>query len=146
MAQKTVNYEKLLRDASISVVKQVLNMVSREGFAKKQHLYITFAQNHPDVRTSEFLKNEFGDEITIVLQHDFWELTVDDYGFSVGLSFDHSDESIYVPFAALISINDPSENFSLGFIPDFSDRNPNSTQDDKTSGNIISFSEIRQNK
>ena len=73
------------------------------------------------MQVSKTLKEEFGDEITIVLQYEFWDLLVDDYGFSVNLAFDSANEHIYVPFASLINVNDPSEEFNLNFIPNFSD-------------------------
>ena len=110
-----------MREASISVVKKILDHVSNNGFNNKQHLYITFSLKHPDVQVSKTLKEEFGDEITIVLQYEFWDLLVDDYGFSVNLAFDSANEHIYVPFASLINVNDPSEEFNLNFIPNFSD-------------------------
>ena len=116
MNQK-INYENLLRNALISVVKKILEQVSSNGFDNKQHLYITFSLKHPSVKVSDAIREEFKDEITIVLQYEFWDLIVDDYGFSVSLAFDKSDECIYVPFASLININDPSEDFNLDFIP-----------------------------
>ena len=83
MKQK-INYSALLQNASISVVKKILEQVSDNGFDKEQHLYITFSLKHPSVKISDALKSEFGDEITIVLQYEFWDLKVDDYGFGGG--------------------------------------------------------------
>ncbi len=121
MAQRII-YEKLLRDASISIVKKVLEQVSRDGFFKKQHLYITFAVKHPGVIIEPEIEDVHDDdELTIVLQYEYWDLKVDDYGFSVGLAFETTDANLYIPYSSLISFSDPSENFCLNFIPDFSD-------------------------
>lgn len=110
-----------MQDALVSVVKQILKQVSRSGFNNKQHLYITFSPKHPNVKISDAIREEFQDELTIVLQYEFWDLIVDDYGFSVSLAFDKSDETIYVPFSSLINVNDPSEDFNLDFIPNLDD-------------------------
>ncbi|MDR2458497.1 MAG: ClpXP protease specificity-enhancing factor SspB [Holosporales bacterium] len=120
MGQK-IDYAQLLREASISVVRKILELAAADGFSKKQHLYITFTLAHRNVAVPDILKEDVGDEMTIVLQYEFWDLKVDEFGFTVGLAFEHSDETLYVPFAALISVSDPSEGFSLEFVPDLAD-------------------------
>lgn len=146
MNQK-INYENLLRNASISVVKQILEQVAKTGFNNEQHLYITFSLKHPDVQVSDALKAEFDDELTIVLQYEFWDLFVDDYGFSVSLAFDSADEHIYVPFASLIEVSDPSEEFTLKFIPNFADVKVNTTvQEEVNQSKIISLDAFRNKK
>lgn len=140
-----INYEKLLRNASISIVKQVLEQVSKDGFSGKQHLYITFSLKHPDVQISDELKEEFEDEMTIVLQYEFWDLIVDDRGFSVNLAFDNSNEHVYVPFSSLITVSDPSEDFSLNFIPDLNDtKSQTPVQEQVTNSKVISLDAFRK--
>lgn len=143
---RKINYNDLLRDASISVVKKILDHVSKNGFDGEQHLYITFSLKHPDVKISEALKEEFENEITIVLQYEFWDLVVDDHGFSVNLAFDRSNEYIYVPFASLINVNDPSEEFDLNFVPNFSDVivKPEKQEVTQENNNIISLDVFRR--
>ena len=114
-----IDYEELLREASIDVVRRILSKVAKDGFSGKQHLYITFATKHPRVKISKDLKED--DDLTIVLQYEFWDLKIDNSGFSVGLAFDKGDEEIYVPFSALINVSDPSADFDLNFVPDFKD-------------------------
>ena len=145
MNQKT-NYENLLRDASINVVKQILEQVAKNGFNNKQHLYITFSVKHPNVQLSDILKEEFEDEMTIVLQYEFWDLKVDNNGFSVNLAFESSNEHIYVPFASLININDPSEDFNLNFIPNFDDVKPQPQVTEKTQNNKVISLDLFRNK
>lgn len=145
---KKLDYNVLMKKASLSVVKEILNQVAVDGLFKKQHVYITFATNHPDVKISKLLKEDFEDEMTIVLQYEFWDLVVDDYGFSVSLAFDHSDETLYIPFASLISVSDPSEDFCLDFVPDFSEVKPavpnELPQKQPSGGKIISFDAFRK--
>lgn len=144
--EKKLDYGFLLRKASISVVKEIIEQIASEGLYKKQHIYITFALNHPDVKISKLLREEYDNEMTIVLQYEFWDLVVDDYGFSVSLAFEHSDETIYVPFAAMISVSDPSEDFSLEFTPNFSELKPKveKSQSSKSDSKIISLDMFRK--
>ena len=137
-----IDYEALLRDASITVIKQVLMQVAKNGFYKKQHLYITFSLKHPGVKISNGLRNEFGDDLTIVLQYEFWDLVVDDYGFSVSLAFENSNETLYIPYSSLITVSDPSEDFCLNFIPDLSDMERNKALSNENN-NIISLDAFR---
>jgi hypothetical protein len=143
-----LDYLIFLRRASLNVAKEILAQVAEEGLFKKQHLYITFSLQHPSVKISSILREEFKDEMTIVLQHEFWDLKIDDYGFSVNLAFEHSNETLYVPFSSMKSISDPSEDFCLNFVPNFSD--VKSEQGDfptsPTKGKIISFDTLKKEK
>jgi hypothetical protein len=116
---KKIDYSGMTNEALLKVVRDILNIVSERGLYKKQHLCITFAIKHPDVDISDFLREEFEDEMTIVLQYEFWDLVVDEKGFSVSLSFEHDEETLYVPFASIISVLDPSEDFCLELTPNF---------------------------
>ena len=147
MAQK-INYEQMLRLASIDIVKKIQKQVAHEGFFKKQHLYITFSLKHSGVKIEpEIEDTENTDELTIVLQYEYWDLKVDDYGFSVGLAFETTDASLYIPYSSLISFEDPSENFCLNFVPDLSDvpQNFNSVKSESVAGSskIISLDAFR---
>ncbi len=135
MVANRFDYDALMKDAAISVVKRILKQVGDSGFYKKQHLYITFDLRHPNVDVSPALKEEYEDEMTIVLQHEFWDLKVDDFGFSVSLAFEDGDETIYVPYSSLVEVSDPSENFVLEFSPDYTDIKANEAQIDASSEN-----------
>jgi hypothetical protein len=116
-----MNYEQMVNDALLSVVRNILGIVAKDGLYKKQHLYIIFATQHPGVDISEFLAEEFDEEMTIVLQYEFWDLKIDNYGFSVTLAFEHDDETLYIPFSSITSLSDPSEDFSIELRPNFAD-------------------------
>jgi hypothetical protein len=147
IVSRKLDYEFLLKKASLSVFKEILVQVSKDGLFKKQHVYITFSLNHPGTQVSQFLREEFEDEMTVVLQYEFWDLRVDEYGFSVSLAFQHADETLYIPFSSIILVNDPSEDFSLEFIPDFSDikhEKSENTNQQSSSKKIISLDVFRK--
>ncbi|MDR3030858.1 MAG: ClpXP protease specificity-enhancing factor SspB [Holosporales bacterium] len=148
MANK-IDYDKITQRARVSIVKDIIKHIGINGLGGKQHLYITFLLNHPDSVVSEYLKEEFDDEMTIVIQYEFWDLKSDNHGFSVSLAFDYGDEKIYVPFSAISNINDPSEDFYLDLVPDLSDikKSPSfNAESSKSDGNIISLDLFRKDK
>ncbi len=110
-----IDYGRLIDDAMHVIVQKALQKVVKEGLPGKHHFFISFATSYPGVQLSEHLKSRYPEEMTIVLQHQFDELKVDEKGFSVTLSFDNIKEPIYVPFDALIAFADPSVKFGLQF-------------------------------
>lgn len=148
MSLKKINYTKLINQALLSVVKEIISVISKEGLYKKQHLYITFATKHPGVQLSDILREDFEEDMTIILEHEFWDLTVDNYGFSVSLEFEHGSETLYIPFSSIITVLDPSEDFSLDFLPNFGDINKNSEQNtvknQMSTSNVISLDMFRK--
>ena len=112
-----INYESILSKNLVNVLKDILNNVYKNGLKNNNHLYITFLTRHPGVHLPAYLLKDYPEEMTIVLQYQFWDLQVTQEKFSVMLSFDDQDEAIQIPFKALISIVDPSCDFSLDFNP-----------------------------
>jgi hypothetical protein len=110
-----IRYDLLAQDALRSVVRRVLTDAAREGLPGEHHFYISFKTQHPGVRISHRLAEKYPDEITIVLQHQFWDLQVSEQGFEVGLSFGNSPEKLVVPFEAVSQFFDPSVQFGLKF-------------------------------
>ncbi|MDR2074627.1 MAG: ClpXP protease specificity-enhancing factor SspB [Holosporales bacterium] len=119
MVSKKIDYNEMTNKALLKVVRDILEIIAEKGVYKKQHLCITFATNHLDVEMSEFLREEFEEEMIIILQYEFWDLIVDEHGFYVSLSFEHGEETLYVPFASIVSVMDPSEGFCLELTPSF---------------------------
>lgn len=116
-----MHYEQMVDTALHGVLYDILQDVSKEGLQGNQHFYITFLTAHPDVKIPAYLKEEYPDEITIVLQHQFDNLMVSKNQFCVDLYFDDRLESIKIPFSAIISFLDPSVNWGLNFEPVLSD-------------------------
>ena len=113
MAEDVLNYGKLVERALRNVVVDALSQVSEIGLPGAHHLYITFATGHPNVEIPCHLNEKFPEEMTIVLQHQFWDLSVEKERFLVTLSFNDIQERLIVPFAAIKAFADPSVNFGL---------------------------------
>src|SRR4051794_1805023 len=115
MTTDHIRYDILAQDALRGVVRRVLIDAARDGLPGEHHFYISFKTQHPGVKLSNRLAERYPDEITIVLQHQFWDLTVSDVGFEVGLSFGNAPEKLVVPFDAVSGFFDPSVQFALKF-------------------------------
>ena len=110
-----IRYDLLVQDALRGVVRQVLTDVARNGLQGEHHFFITFKTATPGLRLSSRMRERYPDEMTVILQHQFWGLTVTDAGFEVGLSFNNMPERLFVPFAAITMFQDPSVTFGLKF-------------------------------
>ena len=115
MAVDHIRYDLLTQDAMRGVVRRVLRDAAAKGLAGEHHFFISFATRAPGVKLSPRLRAQYAEEMTIVLQHQFWDLTVADELFEVGLSFNGIPERLNVPFAAIKGFFDPSVNFGLQF-------------------------------
>lgn len=114
-AQDFIRYDLLTQKALRGVVRDVLARVAREGVPGDHHFYVSFRTRDPDVRLSQRLRERYPAEMTIVLQHQFWDLEVEDDMFEVGLSFGNVPEKLVVPFSAITGFFDPSVQFGLKF-------------------------------
>ena len=111
-----IRYDILAQDALRGVLRKVLSEVAATGsLPGDHHFYITFLTNAPGVRISSYLKERYAEQMTIVIQHQFWDLKVTDSYFEVGLSFSDKPEKLHIPFAAIRGFFDPSVNFELEF-------------------------------
>lgn len=108
-------YDLLTRDALRGVLRHVLVETASKGLAGDHHFYITFLTQTPGVKLSPRLIAQYPEEMTIILQHQFWDLQVSGDTFEVGLSFNGIPERLLVPFAAIKSFYDPSVQFGLQF-------------------------------
>lgn len=115
MSSSTLDYERLVDGALKGVVREALAMTARRGLPGTHHFYLTFKTAHPGVEISDALHARYPDEMTIVLQHQFWGLDVEEDGFAVTLSFSGVSERLKVPYAALTAFVDPSVKFGLQF-------------------------------
>lgn len=113
----TIDYTQLLQDGMRSAIRSLLQKVKEEGLPGDHYFYINFSSQHQGVVLPRQIKAEYPKEMPIVLQHQFWDLQVDEQGFSVSLSFNGKVQRLYVPFAALLSFSDPAANFGLQLQP-----------------------------
>jgi len=115
MARDWMQYDRTVQSALKGVVRGILRRVQAQGLPGDHHLYIVFRTTHPGVVIPGFLKERYPDEMTIVLQHQFWGLEVLEDKFRIGLSFNKSPQELTVPFAAMKGFFDPSVQFGLQF-------------------------------
>lgn len=113
-------YESWAARALRGVAVEALEFAAREGLPGDHHFYVSFRTDHPGTKIPDHLKARYPHEMTIVLQHRFWDLVVDHAAqrFSVGLSFSGVPSLLSVPFGALTAFQDPQANFGLRFEPD----------------------------
>ncbi len=117
MSEDLLRYDILIQDALRGAVKKILAEVGRTGLPGEHHFYIAFDTNAPGVRVSQRLKERYPQEMTIVLQHQFWDLAIGEHAFEVGLSFGGVAEKLLVPYSAIKGFFDPSVQFALEFDP-----------------------------
>lgn len=115
MTDDMIRYDLLAQEALRGVVRKVLTDTAKNGLHGEHHFYIAFDTNYPGVRLSQRLREQYPNEMTIVLQHQFWDLTVTDHAFEVGLSFGNVPERLVIPFDAIKGFFDPSVQFGLQF-------------------------------
>lgn len=132
-----IRYDLLTQQALRGVVRSVLADAAKKGLPGDHHFYITFDTKADGVRISERLLGQYPEEMTIILQHQFWDLAVNDDGFEVGLSFGGIPEKLTVPFEAITGFFDPSVQFGLQFeeVTEHEDAKPVPTlSQDRTAG------------
>lgn len=117
MAEDLLRYDVLAQEALRGLVRKVLAEVVQTGLPGDHHFFITFDTCHPGVRISSRLKSQYPEEMTVVLQHQFWDLAVNDTSFEVGLSFKGVPEKLVVPLHAINGFVDPHAGFALKFDP-----------------------------
>jgi hypothetical protein len=117
MATDQIRYDVLARDALRGVLRRVLTDAAEHGLPGEHHFFITFKSTAEGVKLSPRLLAQYPEEMTVILQHQFWDLTVLEDRFEVGLSFGGIPERLVVPFNAIKSFLDPSVRFGLEFEP-----------------------------
>ncbi|HWK41341.1 MAG TPA: ClpXP protease specificity-enhancing factor SspB [Croceibacterium sp.] len=126
-----IPYDEIVQEALRAVVGRVLGEVERGGgtLPGNHHFYITFKTGAPGVSIPQHLRERFPDEMTIVMQNKFWDLSVSDDGFSIGLSFNQIPAKLSIPFAAITAFVDPAVDFGLQFQAAITDVEPPAHED-----------------
>src|SRR5437764_190838 len=112
-----IRYDVLARDALRGVLRRVLSDAAEHGLPGEHHFFITFLSTAEGVKLSPRLLAQYPQEMTVILQHQFWDLVVTEDRFEVGLSFGGIPERLVVPFNSIKSFFDPSVQFGLQFEP-----------------------------
>ncbi|MGB0935100.1 MAG: SspB family protein [Alphaproteobacteria bacterium] len=114
----SLDYDRLIQDALREVVRNALKAIADNGLPGNHHFYITFRTDRNDVVMPDYLRDQHPSEVTVVMQHQFWDLSIESKSFSVTLSFNGSHERLTIPYGALVSFMDPSVKFGLQFTPE----------------------------
>jgi len=112
---RSIDYGNLMHDAMRGLIRQVLSDVAENGLPGAHHFFISFDTRHPEVELADWLSDRFPEDMTIVMQHWFADLEVDEDGFAVTLNFGDNPERMYIPFDAIRTFVDPSVEFGLRF-------------------------------
>ena len=149
MKELEINYDKLVEKSLKHVVIEALKIAADEGLPGEHHFYITFKTNHPNARVSAQLLNQYPEDMTIVLQHQFANLMVGATYFEVDLSFGGIPQTLRIPYDAITYFADPHAKFALSFSNSddmfVKDEALEDIQEEpKTSAPVISIDEYRQ--
>jgi uncharacterized protein len=115
MTKDFIGYQALTDAALRGVVRDAMRRVEKQGLIASHHFYLTFKTHFPGVEIPDFLREQYPDEMTIILQHQFWGLKVKDDLFEVTLTFRKLPATLSIPFAALTGFMDPGVQFTLQF-------------------------------
>ncbi|OCC23660.1 hypothetical protein MB02_10875 [Croceicoccus estronivorus] len=134
-----IPYDEIVQEALRAVVGRVLGQIEGSGgtLPGNHHFYITFKTGAPGVSIPAHLRERFPDEMTIVLQNKFWDLSVGEDVFSIGLSFNQVPAKLTIPFAAITAFVDPAVDFGLQFqasVPDMAPEPHDDAQNDSPNG------------
>ena len=110
-----IDYGNLMHRAMRGLIRDVMDQIADDGLPGAHHFFVTLNTRHNGVEMAEWLRDRYPEEITIVIQHWFDNLAVDDDGFAITLSFGNQPEPLYVPFDAITTFVDPSVEFGLKF-------------------------------
>ena len=151
---KTIDYGTLMHKAMRTLIFDVLKDVEQSGLPGEHHFFITFDTTVEGVEISEWLRQRYPEEMTIVIQHWFDGLHVKEEGFDITLNFGDQPESLVVPFLAILTFVDPSVEFGLRFEqneddeqPKFSEMEKENDQENKSSkkkGDVVSLDSFRK--
>lgn len=115
MTDDLMKYDQMVEDALRGVVRKALQHALDEGLPGDHHFYLTFRTTAPGVSIPDYLQDQYPEEMTIVLQHQFWDLVIEDEQFTVTLSFKNRPAELRIPYDALTAFVDPSVKFGLQF-------------------------------
>ena len=148
-----IEYQKILDKNLLNVFIEILKEVEKKGLDGRNHLYITFSTNNSKNSIPDWLLQKYPNEITIVIQHEYYNLKVNKNNFNIGLSFNNLKCDLKIYFDSIISFADPSSNFGLNyqFNKSIDDKNNKTVIKKKksidkiSSSNVINFSNFKKN-
>ena len=148
-----IQYQKILNKNLLNVFIEILKEIEKKGLDSKNHLYVTFATNNPKTSIPDWLLQKYPSEMTIVIQYEYYHLSVNKKNFNIGLSFNNKKCDLIIPFDSIISFADPSSNFGLNYqfnkttVEDYKKTlvEKKKSVKKKKSSNVINFSNYKKN-
>ena len=141
-----IDYSKILKNNMINVFKDVLKIIEKNGLTEGHHLYITFKTNFEGVIVPDWLREKFPNEMTIIIQYEYWNFKLAKSNFKITLSFNNIRSDLTIPFDSVISFADPYANFGLKLINDNKEIKRSKKIDKKLNqDNIIEFNKFKKN-
>jgi len=148
-----IQYQKILNKNLLNVFIEILKEIEKKGLDSKNHLYVTFATNNPKTSVPDWLLQKYPSEMTIVIQYEYYHLSVNKKNFNIGLSFNNKKCDLIIPFDSIISFADPSSNFGLNYqfnkttVEDYKKIlvEKKKSVKKKKSSNVINFSNYKKN-
>ena len=142
-----IEYQKILDSNILNVLKEILKNIRDKGLSNNNHLYITFFTNHKNVELPNWLKQKYPEEMTIVIQYEYYDLEINKNNFSISLSFNDIKTNLKIGYDSVISFADPSANFGLILQKNKIQNNlkKNLGIDSSKKSNVINFSEYKKN-
>ena len=148
-----IQYQKILNKNLLNVFIEILKEIEKKGLDNKNHLYVTFATNNPKTSVPDWLLQKYPSEMTIVIQYEYYHLSVNKKNFNIGLSFNNKKCDLIIPFDSIISFADPSSNFGLNYqfnkttVEDYKKTlvEQKKSVKKKKSSNVINFSNYKKN-
>lgn len=148
-----IQYQKILNKNLLNVFIEILKEIEKKGLDNKNHLYVTFATNNPKTSVPDWLLQKYPSEMTIVIQYEYYHLSVNKKNFNIGLSFNNKKCDLIIPFDSIISFADPSSNFGLNYqfnkttVEDYKKTlvEKKKSVKKKKSSNVINFSNYKKN-
>ena len=141
-----IEYQNILNKNMLNVLKDILKHIQINGLSNNNHLYITFLTNHKKVKLPNWLKKKYTEEMTIIIQYEYYDLELDKDNFSITLSFNDIKTKLKIGYDSIISFADPSSNFGLIL------KNKNKILEKKESkkiqskkDNVIDFANFKKN-
>ena len=142
-----IQYQKILDKNMLNVFKDILINIRDNGLSNNNHLYITFFTNHKNVELPNWLKQKYPEEMTIVIQFEYYNLKVNKNNFSISLSFNDIKTNLIIDYKSIISFADPSVNFGLILQKNKTQKKLKKNLESKESkkDNVINFSNYKKN-
>tara|TARA_B110000438_G_scaffold209111_1_gene200946 strand:- start:1203 stop:1631 length:429 start_codon:yes stop_codon:yes gene_type:complete len=140
-----INYPKILKKNMLNVFKDIILYIKNNGLDKGHHLYINFDTTNKKVVIPDWLKAKHPEEMTIIIQYEYWNLNINNTIFEITLSFNNIKSNLIIPLESIISFADPFGNFGLQLLSQKKETLKKGKQENKNENNVIDFKKFIKN-